>query len=74
MDDPKELPVDRLNDLAAAALESARRWGNVAQLHRSRGEAREATYADQLEANARRYAEILAERIVAARQGAKAAS
>jgi|GraSoiStandDraft_51_1057287.scaffolds.fasta_scaffold1235186_2 hypothetical protein len=68
-----ELPVERLEALAADALELARRSGNIAQLHRSRGEDREAVYAQQAEASMRRYAEILTERGRDARQAAKVA-
>lgn len=71
-EDVRELPLDRLNELAAGALESARRWGNIAQLHHSRGESREATQAEMAETVSRRYADILAQRIVAAQQAARA--
>lgn len=61
-----ELPAERLNELAADALEISRRCSNLAQFHYSRGETREAIYAEQAQHSSRRYAEILTERADAA--------
>jgi hypothetical protein len=67
----KEFSADRLDTLTTEGLDLARRASNLAELHLSRGESREASYAESAAAAIGRYAVIMAERGAAARSGEK---
>ncbi len=54
---------DRIHQLRSEALESARKWENLVAYHTSQNEVREAAVADSAAVCARRYAEIMQERL-----------
>lgn len=54
---------DRIQQLRSEALESARKWENLAAYHRSQGDERELFHAEAAASAANRYADILKERL-----------